>query len=1000
MPTTKHLETKLKELNEQYDNLSERIDRLRQEHGIETNVEEKFKQEKRLAQLEKERDELDRQIENIEYAIRYAQTQQPTPEQQAALDTGLDRERHAFAQKAKRAREQTKTRVVGQVPVHVSAHFKDRLEELQDLRETVLAENISFVYICGRAGMGKTALVSKLYQETKQNGYLIGRREVDGIIFVDCRGGRVQLGRIFEDAAKLLGQAEEFKQTWAANMELTAKLKFFFDRFQQGCYLLIFDNFEDLLDGHTIKDEELSQFIDYALKYEHRACLLATTRRPPLFEVPVRQRKIELDRGLPLEDAVAFLREAGDLSSEPEEVLRAAAELTHCIPRALEKIIAKTKHSRRFDLARYLEQVQATGSADILHDLTGDIYAGLSIDEKLLLQGLAVFDRSVSITALRYMFPALDLDKLLDDLVNDYHVSWDKANDSYDLHPLDQQYVYALIPEGAEGSRGAEYTRIDFHDKAAAFFRELQVPKSEWKTLADLQPHLDEIEQLLKAGRQERAAVVLNEIDFHFMQLWGYAKLVIVLRERLRGKIDDPFLKGTNIGSLGLCLMNTGKVKESIFCFEEALSIAKEEGDTQGQGAWLGNLGNAYLELGRVETAIDYHQQALEISKEIGDRRGEGNQLGNLGLAYYALGQIETAIDYYRQALEISKEIGDRRGEGNRLGNLGIAYSALGQIETAIDHYQQALEISKEIGDRGGEGRHLGNLGLAYYDLGKIETAIDYLQQALEIAREIGDRRNEGVWLGNLGNAYSALGQIETAIDYYQQALEISKEIGDRRGEGNRLGNLGNRYESKGDFEQAIEFYGQALQISQEIKDKSGEGIDLENLGYAYHLLAIRSESFRKPGQPGQAGQSGDHLQQLKSARQFYEQGLAIDLPPSNYSCAFYIGLLQLTDERYDMFPKHVISGISGRFNRAIELAANHEDYWLKYLRALARFSLAWLEQGKDRPDLTELQAAYNMCHAPGVIEDVLEVLEMMEAAGVAVKELRGVLNRDGYKKG
>jgi len=151
----------------------------------------------------------------------------------------------------------------------------------------------------------------------------------------------------------------------------------------------------------------------------------------------------------------------------------------------------------------------------------------------------------------------------------------------------------------------------------------------------------------------------------------------------------------------------------------------------------LGNLGIAYRPMGQYAKAIEYYEQALAIARDISDRQGEGNQLGNLGIAYFSMGQYATAIEYYEQALAIARNIGDRQGEGNSLGNLGIAYRNLGQYATAIEYYGQALAIARDIGDRQGEGIHLGNLGIAYRLMGQYATAIEYYEQAIAVVETL-----------------------------------------------------------------------------------------------------------------------------------------------------------------------------------------------------------------------------------------------------------------------
>ena len=85
----------------------------------------------------------------------------------------------------------------------------------------------------------------------------------------------------------------------------------------------------------------------------------------------------------------------------------------------------------------------------------------------------------------------------------------------------------------------------------------------------------------------------------------------------------------------------------------------------------LSEIGTVHFLLGEPRQAIDYYEQALDIAHEIGDRQGEGATQGNLGLACAALGETRKAIEYYKRALAIARETGDRKGEGAELGQSG-----------------------------------------------------------------------------------------------------------------------------------------------------------------------------------------------------------------------------------------------------------------------------------------------------------------------------------------
>ncbi|XP_068723002.1 tetratricopeptide repeat protein 28-like [Montipora capricornis] len=289
--------------------------------------------------------------------------------------------------------------------------------------------------------------------------------------------------------------------------------------------------------------------------------------------------------------------------------------------------------------------------------------------------------------------------------------------------------------------------------------------------------------------------------------------------------------------NLGRYYQGIADFNQAITNYTEALAIFKEVGFRAGEGKAYGNLGIAYDSLGNFKQAIEYHHQDLSIAKEVGDRAGEGRAYCNLGIAYNSLGNFKQAIEYHHQDLSIAKEVGDRVGEGRAYGNLGNTYDRLGNSKQAIEYHHQDLSIAKEAGDRAGEGAAYANLGNAYQSLGNFKQAIEYHHQHLSIAKEVGDRVGKGKAYCNLGNAYDSLRNFKQAIEYHHQDLSIAKEVGDRAGEGRAYGNLGNAYQSIGDFKQAIEYHHQRLSIAKEAGDRAGEGRAYSNLGNAYQSL-------------------------------------------------------------------------------------------------------------------------------------------------------------------
>jgi tetratricopeptide (TPR) repeat protein len=210
--------------------------------------------------------------------------------------------------------------------------------------------------------------------------------------------------------------------------------------------------------------------------------------------------------------------------------------------------------------------------------------------------------------------------------------------------------------------------------------------------------------------------------------------------------------------------------------------------------------------MGEFEQSIDFHNKALRITREVSDRQLEEANLGSLGRNYYALGVFTRAVEIYDEALSIAREIDDRQGESYQLGSLGTIYREIGKFEKASEFYKDALSIAREIGNRWIEEANLGCLGTVLHRLGKFKHAIQYYQKAIDITLEIGLRWDEALWFGRLGAVYDSLGQFRPAIELYRKGLSIARKICSNWLEGYHLVRLGKAMLTAGNFSRAIEY--------------------------------------------------------------------------------------------------------------------------------------------------------------------------------------------------
>lgn len=321
----------------------------------------------------------------------------------------------------------------------------------------------------------------------------------------------------------------------------------------------------------------------------------------------------------------------------------------------------------------------------------------------------------------------------------------------------------------------SSYTRRNLELRAAKYYASIRKPESEWKTIKDIAPQLNEFEHHTYVGNYAEAYRLLNSIDSHYLYRWGHYTRLAKLRENLLGHLEAPIFQAYNLSSLG----------------------------------------NAYRNLGQVECAIKFYKEALMIFKDGDDHLGEGDCLIELGLVYRNLGQVEQAIACYKQALGIVLKVGDHSREGLYRGRLGSAHLSLGQFKQAITCYEASLDLARKAGDRRWEGVRLGSLGRVYYALGQVAEAIELCQQALEMARVESDRRGEQTWLSILGFGYQTLGQVSQALHLHGESLSIAREINDCQGQSYATLGLGKAYLTLGEFHKAQQCCEEALTLNQ-----------------------------------------------------------------------------------------------------------------------------------------------------------------------------------------
>lgn len=356
---------------------------------------------------------------------------------------------------------------------------------------------------------------------------------------------------------------------------------------------------------------------------------------------------------------------------------------------------------------------------------------------------------------------------------------------------------------------------------------------------------------------------------------------------------EQPRDKLLRLYQLGVDQLNKSQYQSSLQTFQEALVIAREIKESQGEGAILSNIGEVYRRLGQYSQALEFYNPALSIFKQLGDKANLAATLNNIGSVYDSLGQYTKSLEFYNQSLVIVKEIGDKASEGKTLNNIGLIYDNLGQYTQALEFYNQALAIHKQIGNKAGEGSTLSNIGGVYRSLGQYSQALEFFNQALSIFKQLGDKSGEGTTLNNIGAVYINQGQYSQALEFLTQALAIFKQISDKAKVGTTLNSIAAVYNNQGQYSKALLYYQQALAIRKELGDKAGEGITLNNIAAVYNNQGQYSKAldlyfqalviFKQVGNKAELGTNLNNIAsiydsqgQYSKAFEFYQQALSV----------------------------------------------------------------------------------------------------------------------------
>ena len=487
----------------------------------------------------------------------------------------------------RRMEEEAPAEAIPEVNVHsrppfVPLRFLDRTRETGLLGEAIQHPEGGCILVTGRAGIGKTALVSRLLQDLEA-----------GLRCAPIEFAYVSAGGSVPVSPDLL--RTHLRSGGYAGGALPSS---------GSKTILVLDQAELLLDDDgDWKSPELGIFLS-ELAERRLFHLILLSRRIPSPEVlaALPHKRIAMTDGLPVKDARQLLLEADrecqlGLADVPAAV-EAFLEQANGNPRALELIVAALVADPMLEPQRLAENLTAV--PDIAAELLADSYLALNEFAREVVSILAIAGSTMPIDVLRkVVVDDAELEHCLRKLASHEIVKYDRANRRVRLDPFDVSYVmHQIEPE----QMLALHRRIA--EGAVPVVEEGALTVAEADTWA-----IAAVEHYLAAGEFAEAAAALDLFQMKLLESHGVYDQLVRLRERFRGEeSEEPMNRVLLLRVLSL----QGDFDRGRQLAETSDSFVREVGDDEVVARWELEVGSIERDAGKRDIALGCFRRVFE----------------------------------------------------------------------------------------------------------------------------------------------------------------------------------------------------------------------------------------------------------------------------------------------------------------------------------------------------------------------------------------------------
>jgi predicted ATPase/DNA-binding winged helix-turn-helix (wHTH) protein len=210
---------------------------------------------------------------------------------------------------------------------------------------------------------------------------------------------------------------------------------------------------------------------------------------------------------------------------------------------------------------------------------------------------------------------------------------------------------------------------------------------------------------------------------------------------------------------------------------EQSLCLYEDLGDQSGIAASLNALAVSARDRGDYSAAQSNFERSLACWRMLSDRLAIARCLHNLANVVRIRGDYPRARWALCEAADIFEQLGDRTGAAWSINQLGDLARAQDDIVAARGLYQRALSAFRKAGDPWGSARSLTDLAYIHCEQGDHLAARTAFREALEIFAGLGHRRGAARALEGSACLALAQGHAERALKLAAAAAHLRQLI-------------------------------------------------------------------------------------------------------------------------------------------------------------------------------------------------------------------------------